>query len=474
MSEGNYYIFYDILDKKKFVKTIINKIEGILLDNIYNMSGGDRYITIHEKLYNGGNLIELLTEAYEQMKRFQLKLDGILKILRPTRNISEQLNEKIKLIIETRNKYSDIVHKLNKIIQTYFYNFSDKPNVDLDKDVNLFIKSEEAKWENIISIYMNFISNYKSILETIKGQNNLIATIEIVNKNIDDNVTEFNEFIELLVSTKIKLGTALGEFNSLVDIQYNKSDIKLTNEIENIIDVSRRSLYISSIKFTDIPQLIKPGNIGVLRSIIEGSISELTAATTFDLNLSLPEIENRVMRVNYGGSINNTFETKIFYQSGGIGIENLNNTIQKLSGFGIQLQNVNLIMGDIRKLYNYYIQLKIRMNYFILYIMMIGTNINKYDFVYYKFINRLTLDYYNKILMEINRRIIIGQRDKYIEYFDKYHYFTIKRLIKFCNFIISEVGDSDVVSINECTGKIRDTFIIFNNFKDILDNYLNI
>lgn len=454
--EYSYYIFYDILNKKKHAKTINNKIERMLLNNIYNMEGGNKYGVIFEKIYSVKDIIKPLTDAYEQMKKFQLKLDELLISLRPIKISSEELNQKIKLIIDTRNKYDNIINNLNKVIQTYFYNFKQNIDLDIETDINLFIKSEKAKWENIIEIYKNFINNYKSIVETIKG-NNLTEIIKIVNKNLDENIIELNKLVNLLILTKEKLENVQEKFNSIIDAKYNKSDIKLTNKMQNIVDISQNFLYLNSVKFNNVQQLIKPGNIKLLQSIIEGLISELNIIT-IDLNLDLPEIENRVIKL----------------QSGGNPIEKLNNTIEKLNEFGIQLQNVNLLMNNVRELNDNYIQLKIRMNYYILYIMMIERDINKSHLTYYKFINKLILEYYNKILTEINRNIITKQGDKYIEYFDKYHYITIKRLIKFCNFLISEIGDNDVISVDECTGKIFNTFIIFNNFKYILDDYIKI
>ena len=57
-----------------------------------------------------------------------------------------------------------------------------------------------------------------------------------------------------------------------------------------------------------------------------------------------------------------------------------------------------------------------------------------------------------------------------IFWFNIYHYFTIKKLQKFFEYIIP-MTENKVIDIRRCKGDVYHNFVIFNQFKDILDVY---
>lgn len=473
------YIYYKTLAKRCYFKKIINKLEESLLDKILDnisnnisnntsniQSGGqNKYQVIYDKIRDEKDTLQTLEETYNKMKAFQNKLDQMIQILKPATDQSRDFEAQIQPIITMRDKYNKIINDLETKIQNLFYNPVPNQKLDLNNETFLFIKSDRNKWENLIAIYMHFIGNYKTTVNQIRNKD-FSETIEIVNANIDENIRQYNDFMNSLPEFKNQLQNKINDLYEMIDIKYDKTDIKYTNNVTNIQMIEDRNKFIKTINFTEISELIKPGNITIYENIYLNLINNLKPVIDIDLNLELPPINSNRIKIQ-------KIESNIPYQLGGTNYdENLiNNTIDKLNQFALELQNTNSIMGEIRVLNESYIQLKIRINNFILYIMLIESNINKSTMSYYKYVNKLIVKYYWDILNEINRRSAIGDYDKYIEYFDIYHYVTIQQQLKFYQFLLTNMDDS-IISIDDSTGNVRNSFVIFNNFKNILDQYV--
>ena len=110
------------------------------------------------------------------------------------------------------------------------------------------------------------------------------------------------------------------------------------------------------------------------------------------------------------------------------------------------------------------------------------------NIVIYKYINKGLIQFYLNILLDIwkyigarpignntlirsgNQSSSVRERDD-IKYFSTYHYFTIAKLIKFFQFVLSKLTTKSIVNITQCTGNVKSMFTLFNYFKNILESY---
>lgn len=143
--------------------------------------------------------------------------------------------------------------------------------------------------------------------------------------------------------------------------------------------------------------------------------------------------------------------------------------IKKLISKRDELSAVILEYNNTEAEYN---TLYIRNIFHTMFVTMIITNqiiINNQ--INYKYINKGILQFFFRILDEINKRLDSGSMDNEIVYFRKYHFNTIKILHDFTSRIINEMDTLDVIDIDECKGNIAYGFHLLNNFKGILEAY---
>jgi hypothetical protein len=96
--------------------------------------------------------------------------------------------------------------------------------------------------------------------------------------------------------------------------------------------------------------------------------------------------------------------------------------------------------------------------------------------IIYRYIDGNILSEYknlvDKIIINFNNFTqLTNKKDRdAILYFNQYHYFTIKKLKKFFDFVIPNIG-TKIIDIKMCKNDVYHTFTLFNQFKDILDVY---
>jgi hypothetical protein len=161
-------------------------------------------------------------------------------------------------------------------------------------------------------------------------------------------------------------------------------------------------------------------------------------------------------------------------QSGGTIIEyDSTKMSQLLLNLTDRIKKINQKLKDLKNIAFLYEKDQIRMKYYVFYIINISSlkDISKLNI--YKFINRGLLEFYRNIINDIQTRISINKDKLPLDalYFDTYHSLIIERIKNFLNFIIENINTNTIIDIQACTGPIKNDFIIFNHFKDILESY---
>jgi hypothetical protein len=144
--------------------------------------------------------------------------------------------------------------------------------------------------------------------------------------------------------------------------------------------------------------------------------------------------------------------------------------------YDIEFQSTHKLLNDFNAVYREFEELNMRfINYFLFQIACIIRLLSRKQKLY-AFINKRMIQTYLKKLEDIvgkfnDIRSVSSERISIIKYLNVYHYFTIKKLYKFFSFLDKIVKDGEMISIDECVKEIYDNFIIFNQFKDLLNVY---
>ena len=462
------YLHRIVSNKIKIVKRNMHSIDNLV--QLYQKGGfNEKYTKISDTMLQGRNLLELLKQSYNNIKTFNDKLGTLSRNIKLSRQQFETFNNNINL--DAFNKYDDIINMINASSSNSMYNF------DITRDdIYLFSKSENAKWQNLVAIYTHFIGNYKSFLERIKDKSK-DDVIMSINSEIERNYQELQAFIKDLSELRAKLSEILDNFNSLSDPQYVISDIKINNSLKLLPDDFR-----TTFKFSTMIKFVEDDKFTILESIIGALIAEFSTVQQLH-EYPLPNISRRYSvdstqevpiqsaqqvrpaeQVQTAQQIQPAQTVQLEQTGGSLYQDNINFLLR----FGRALQQVNSLMGEVQRLYTSYINYQIRLYYFVIYLLLIMNSINE-PVDMYVYINKSILIRYLNLLVSILNGIETNNDDKIILYFSTYHYITIKRLVKFINFIVNNTGENDMIDINMSTGSVRDSFVLFNHFKNILD-----
>ncbi|AYV84092.1 MAG: hypothetical protein Hyperionvirus17_12 [Hyperionvirus sp.] len=458
MKSGNgQYVYYDIIKKQRYIKKVSDKVERIMLDQLSNRFVGgvdiaEKQIFVFKEMFEGKQLLRTLASLYKNLKELQEKLENISGKIREAAKSLDPIPAKLKTVSDIRGRYDKIIKRLKDEIDKNYYSFDMKNgSVSFSDDDVLFLKSEKAKWDNVVVLYINFINNYKEMLGRIKSKSRN-EVFDLVENEVDKNLSEYDVFVKDLSGTKVELEKEVGYIMGLNDVHYDRADVVISKErIEGISGsegIGNAAAYLKEFKFTA-NEIVKPENIDILAGVFGVVGMSFDKASGAKLNLEIPKFDLRVTQS--GGSIFT------------------NTLISKLNQFGIRLQETNGLMGEVRSLNNEYINLSIRYNHYVIYTMLIATSVNKKVRTYFKYLNEPILSHYYGIIVELDRRITVGEYDEKIKYFDIYHYFTIKRMRGFIKFLIGELSPNEIIVVERCTGTVRDSFVVFNHFKNILN-----
>jgi hypothetical protein len=198
------------------------------------------------------------------------------------------------------------------------------------------------------------------------------------------------------------------------------------------------------------------------------------------------------------GALPTTEETQL---TGGNIYNNLyinEGTSNILSQIITKVDEVNKKVNDFKEKYNKLILTLKRMDLYKFYLKLIVYNLwEKQNYVVFKYINKGLCQYYYGILEDIIEKFkSIGAIQREIDdvtgkkinptyygisYLNRYHYITITKLYNFFkslleldffdNSMIIDIDALNNVSDNSFFRKMKDNFMLFNNFKDILDSF---
>ena len=464
------------------MRSIFNKILGnILIQNITildkkinKINKKNNKITIQ---YGSGldkviEFIKSLDTQKDKISNVKVKLKDIKKDIINHLNNIRQYNSNIFDDDATQQQYITLIKRVVEIINIF--------NTKISNVRECGIIETEREFKDILdTTQLTNIFKDNIILHDFKQDNNIKDNTE---DNTEDKTNKFNnDFVKIMNSIIGDVSDLdRDKFKSLLE---NKITMikEFINELNNYITIGNEySIIINNsinpiIKDTHILLNSYKPNIDIITTTIlktdKVDIKSINGATTVINNIcesiktndehieSIKNIINDDVITDIITTINNIKIIDI-QQEGGDVFKHKYLTDTKINNLLSELYN--LIINMIHKMseYNYKnsetMQLYIRYNYFMIYLMSIIKELHKTSNIYnvsqYNYLNLTeTTKIYNKLANIIYEFNDIGsiikkehktERDQYIIYFNIIHYITIYRLLNFVKILITKFNNN--------------------------------
>lgn len=428
-------------------------------------------ITTHRYINNisGGGDIKKIKEDLEHLNVIMDAESAKGKLIQLNEEIKESLgminfiNQTMKEIRPTDSSYGDISIKLKRVDEL-INNIITKRYIQTDDKLYLELEKGQT-WKILSDIFSVFIKLKEDIDKIARST----ESYDRVSVEISGHVNKVLDVLRIFSDTISKL---LKSFN---DATYTiRKSVYDTYKIEDIAYVPD-NIEITPDKFksqTSFHSKFEDLIIGY-----DGVISDATTGIIKNIfnNLQLEKIKS-----NYLEKLNmifNKIQPLVNKKYDGVQSGGSEETIRSLYIFNIELQRVQKELNNVMLKWKEYQHFNYRFNnYFMyqIYCLTIPTSGKKQ--INYIYIDGNILSEYRNLLEKIitnfnNFTQLTSEKEKDATlYFNKYHYFTIKKLKKFIDFLIPNIG-MKIIDIRMCKNDVYHTFSIFNQFKDILDVY---
>lgn len=422
---------------------------------IYNISGGGDIKKIKEDLehlnmivdasYAKDKLVELNEEIKESLGMINF-INQTMKEIQPTDASYNDMSLKLKRIDEL----------INNIITKRYIQTGDKLYLEIEKG---------QTWKILSDIFSVFIRLKEDIDKIARST----ESYDMVSIEISGHVKKVLDVLRIFSDTISKL---LNSFNDAI-LMIRKS-VYDTYKIEDIVFVS------DDTKITPDQFKSQTSFSSKFEELIVGYDGVISDATTGVIKNAFNNLQLEKIKGNYLEKLNIIFDKiqpLVNKKYDGIQTGGSEETIKSLYIFNIELQKVQKILNNVMLKWKEYQHFNYRFNnYFMYQIYCLTIPTSGKVQINYKYIDKNTLlEYKNlveKIIINFNNftQLTNGKERDATLYFNQYHYFTIKKLKKFFDFVIPNTG-TKIIDIRMCKKDVYHTFTIFNQFKDILDVY---
>jgi len=346
------------------------------------------------------------------------------------------------------NNMNDVENKINDILEKNYIKTPDKMYIE---------KKTSSDWSILLNIYSLFLKEN----ETFKNLNNNEITTKEIQEKINENLIGILKFKELLLSLHELLYNGIDTLQNFIYDNYNVKDLTI---VDNNISQDEKFLIISpNKKINEINYGYNEFVLNTIQNTIKQTQNKVTSI--YDFSGMIQDMKKVYQKID-------EFVDKKYFdiQDGG------NNITTLLYQININLQFCGKMMNDLKIAFSKYQHLWLRFNNYFSYQILCLSIRNKPQRIY-NYIDLEIIQKYSKIIKKIINQFnsylnLENSPDKTaIDYFNFYHYMTVKKMDKFLDFLIQNLQNDKLINIPKCHNQILDNFIIFNQFKDILDVY---
>ena len=452
------YALNDIKYKKSVIKQYSKNIKKYLNNNKLVLVGGNDFI---EQTTNYNKELEGLMPAIEEYQKDTSDL-----LLQLENHIESKKNTKIGLTREEIEKVRNIYENM----------------ITMDADLFLengmpFKKIEDSKEDKIknryikfVSIFKIFLNNYEALLEKIK----LIKSDEFNYDFIDiinnDLLQMYNNCLILKNSINNHNISKIISF-LVMPKTYNNTDFKLVKPELKIVE-------------TQTERIISGDPNSIMRHIVEDTFNmELLIMNLIHIRNSNSNSKSEDNHILHSlKSIENDFKINNYVSMKIGGVYNKMNTLENnIINLTTIFDNINDGLLKNKKQVEQYSALKIRHQYYVIYLLSIFTVYNTTNnYTIYTYINKGVIEMYSHQIKEIINRMrnnYNNEKSIYTKFFAKYHYYTLINLDHFLEYILRKYVKSlpdnlkttfviDIVNSND---NVKFMFTLLSHFKTIID-----
>jgi hypothetical protein len=332
-----------------------------------------------------------------------------------------------------------------------------------EEGINPFIEFNK----NLLKICYPFISQIETLFKT----KTVAEQKEFIRKNFDEEIRKILELTDISKQYQLILESKKELFNKIIDTDYKAEDIAFID-----LNISEDD-FKSDLKEKDIPpeNVINVDNVNLINRMIQDVSNQLkikeSIDTLKDFKINLDDVKDDFDFVNL---LPNT-AWQYVQQTGGV-IEITDKYAfdmildKKIIDFIKYLEKLFETIYFTINLSQELKELQLRYNYYIAYVFAIikheATNSAR---SIYKYVNKEILNKYHGLIKKIKEKFNDDLQNPIVQYFNKYHYYTLNKLDEFMSFVITHYIDGKIIDVEACNRDISTSFIIFNHFKDILD-----
>ena len=321
--------------------------------------------------------------------------------------------------------------------------------------------------KNLLKICYPFISQIENLFKT----KSIEEQKEFIRQNFDEEIKKIFELTDISKQYQLILENKKELFNKIMDTDYKAEDIAFIDSNINPDD------YKSDLKEKDIApeNVINVDNVNSITTMIKDISNQLKIKDEIDklkdFKINLDDIKDDFDFVE----LLQKDTWQYVQQTGGV-VEITDKYVfdmilnKKIIDFIKYLEKLFETIYFTINLSQELKELQLRYNYYIAYVFAIikheSTNSTR---EVYKYINKEILNKYHDKIKKIKQKFNDDLQNPIIQYFNKYHYYTLNKLDDFIGFVITHYIDGKIIDIDACKKDISTSFIIFNHFKDILD-----
>lgn len=431
------------------------------------------------KNFNVDNIKVILSTLKESIKLIKDKLSEI------------KIPEKQKL---EKTNIEDIYKNITQVQKNFYRGNEEKiKNISYDGNSNNYslplYESEDKlynNYNNIFHLFSLLIDNINNISDTKKNTKQIniviIDNIKLFTEKcaeLSESIDNINKIMNEYIDKKIEL------FNVEKSDKYDFKDIKLVDNPDKI------EKYTYKYSYNFFTEVVKKNSLEEFKIFLKKIVdfnNTLILLENIKFNKANSKENNKIdeiIELDFSSIINEKMKMTIEeVQSGGNNhIRQLSKIIKKLRPVLITYYNLNKKVEEYIKVKNKYNKKKNDINTFIIYCFSIylkssATYRKSPIFLYYKYINKGLIVFYDRIVSDILLKLQnINEAPKKIKkiliYFNTYHKLLLEEINLFLKFLLEnkDFQTESVIDIFNCSGKIKKMFSLLNEFKTLLEAY---
>lgn len=440
----------------------------------------DIVVKYYNKLHTnyGGGIINFDTRV-NKMEIIKGDINKLKDVLSTMDNELQNLIGKIDAIhimsgnvnINSSEKVTQLKMRIDKLIGDLNKRVSSHTFEGMITDEELYESVDDTNLgkfkKGLLDSFVLFVKDYNDTIKRLNmyDKNTILDKLDL---DLKETLKDIDTFVQYVTPIKMEVKQLLSQLVTLSKPTFDQKDVKILNTTT----MKELPLYTKRLNFskTDVKtDIIDTNKFNTFRDAVENAIKGVDMQKYVDKYIShikanIDSVDVNIIKLNSDVYTIEKPTSSIIPMAGGNAdtISTLNNKITHLG------QLIGEIYDDLERVRQLYIRYN---NYviFLLYTTMVQENTT--NFIYYTYINRGLLQFYRSILSDILRRFSIDDPKHDAIYFNKYHYFTVKRLYEFTVYLTNILKPMELIDINACTGNVKDSFNVLNHFKDILDSY---